>query len=94
MESHYYIKHPDIDNPEIYVKVSTGKPQAAIKRERQHSSLPGLWTGLRKKGKEELQSTLHTGTEIPDGCFYVRVIGKAKTETEGIESENFYKFPG
>jgi len=28
-----------------------------------------------------------TGTEIPDGCFYVRVIGKAKTETEGIESE-------
>jgi DNA-directed RNA polymerase subunit L len=32
VESHYYIKHPDIDNPEIYVKVSTGKPQAAIKR--------------------------------------------------------------
>lgn len=29
---HYYIKHPDIDNPEIYVKVSSGKPQAAIKR--------------------------------------------------------------
>jgi len=29
---HYYIKHPDIDNPEIYVKVSSGKPQAAVKR--------------------------------------------------------------
>ena len=29
---HYYIKHPDIDNPEIYVKVNSGKPQAAIKR--------------------------------------------------------------
>ncbi len=32
VESYYYIKHPDIDNPQIYVKVSTGKPQAAIKR--------------------------------------------------------------
>ncbi|OWP56244.1 MAG: DNA-directed RNA polymerase subunit L [Thermoplasmatales archaeon B_DKE] len=31
-ESHYYIKHPVIDNPQIYVKVKTGKPQAAVKR--------------------------------------------------------------
>ncbi|KJE48820.1 MULTISPECIES: DNA-directed RNA polymerase subunit L [Acidiplasma] len=30
--AHYYIKHPEIDNPQIYIKVSTGKPQAAIKR--------------------------------------------------------------
>ncbi|MCL5442049.1 MAG: DNA-directed RNA polymerase subunit L [Candidatus Thermoplasmatota archaeon] len=30
--SHYYIKHPVIDNPQIYVKVKTGKPQAAVKR--------------------------------------------------------------
>ncbi len=31
VESHYRIRHPEIDNPEIYVKVSSGKPQAAIK---------------------------------------------------------------
>jgi DNA-directed RNA polymerase subunit L len=31
-DSKYYIKHPVIDNPVIYVKVKTGKPQAAVKR--------------------------------------------------------------
>ena len=31
-ESRYYIKHPVIDNPRIYVKVKSGKPQAAVKR--------------------------------------------------------------
>ncbi|MCL4329521.1 MAG: DNA-directed RNA polymerase subunit L [Candidatus Thermoplasmatota archaeon] len=31
-EARYYIKHPVIDNPQIYVKVKTGKPQAAVKR--------------------------------------------------------------
>ena len=31
-EARYYIKHPIIDNPKIYVKVKTGKPQAAVKR--------------------------------------------------------------
>ncbi|EQD68555.1 DNA-directed RNA polymerase subunit L [mine drainage metagenome] len=31
-ESNYYIKHPVIDNPRVYVKVKSGKPQAAIKR--------------------------------------------------------------
>ncbi|MGC8505871.1 MAG: DNA-directed RNA polymerase subunit L [Thermoplasmata archaeon] len=31
-ESRYYIKHPVIDNPQIFVKVKTGKPQAAVKR--------------------------------------------------------------
>lgn len=31
-EARYYIKHPIIDNPEIFVKVKTGKPQAAVKR--------------------------------------------------------------
>ncbi|MCL5800177.1 MAG: DNA-directed RNA polymerase subunit L [Candidatus Thermoplasmatota archaeon] len=31
-ESHYFIKHPVIDNPAIYVRVKTGKPQAAVKR--------------------------------------------------------------
>jgi DNA-directed RNA polymerase subunit L len=31
-EARYYIKHPIIDNPKIYVKVRTGKPQAAVKR--------------------------------------------------------------
>ena len=31
-ESRYYIKHPVIDNPQIFVKVKSGKPQAAVKR--------------------------------------------------------------
>lgn len=31
-ESRYFIKHPVIDNPQISVKVTTGKPQAAVKR--------------------------------------------------------------
>ncbi len=31
-ESRYYIKHPVIDDPEIFVKVKSGKPQAAVKR--------------------------------------------------------------
>ena len=31
-EARYYINHPIIDNPKIYVKVKTGKPQAAVKR--------------------------------------------------------------
>ena len=31
-ESRYFIKHPVIDNPAIYVRVKTGKPQAAVKR--------------------------------------------------------------
>ncbi len=31
-ESRYFIKHPVIDNPRVYVKVKSGKPQAAVKR--------------------------------------------------------------
>lgn len=31
-ESRYFLKHPTIDSPQIYVKVKTGKPQAAVKR--------------------------------------------------------------
>ncbi len=31
-EIHYYIKHPNLDNPQIYVKVKSGKPQSAIKK--------------------------------------------------------------
>ena len=31
-ETRYYIKHPIIANPEIFVRVKTGKPQAAVKR--------------------------------------------------------------
>ncbi len=31
-EARYYIKHPIIDNPEIFVRVKTGTPQAAVKR--------------------------------------------------------------
>ncbi len=32
LESRYFIKHPVIDNPQIFVKVKSGKPQAAVKR--------------------------------------------------------------
>jgi DNA-directed RNA polymerase subunit L len=31
-ESRYFIKHPVIDNPRVYVRVKSGKPQAAVKR--------------------------------------------------------------
>jgi DNA-directed RNA polymerase subunit L len=31
-EARYYIKHPIIDTPKIFVRVKTGKPQAAVKR--------------------------------------------------------------
>ncbi|AAT42998.1 DNA-directed RNA polymerase subunit L [Picrophilus oshimae] len=31
-EIHYYIKHPNLDNPQIHVKVKSGKPQSAIKK--------------------------------------------------------------
>lgn len=31
-EARYFIKHPIIDNPKIYIKVKSGKPQAALKR--------------------------------------------------------------
>jgi DNA-directed RNA polymerase, subunit L len=51
VESYYYIKHPDIDNPQIYVKVSTGKPQAAIKRtiKRINKTYETLNTELQKE---------------------------------------------
>ncbi len=51
VESYYYIKHPDIDNPQIYVKVSTGKPQAAIKRtiKRMNKLYESLYTELQKE---------------------------------------------
>ena len=31
-EARYFIKHPIIDNPKIFIKVKSGKPQAALKR--------------------------------------------------------------
>ncbi len=31
-EARYFIKHPVIDTPKIFVKVKAGKPQAAVKR--------------------------------------------------------------
>lgn len=31
-EARYFIKHPVIDTPKIFVKVKSGKPQAAVKR--------------------------------------------------------------
>ncbi|WP_337860712.1 DNA-directed RNA polymerase subunit L [Ferroplasma sp.] len=50
VESHYHIKHPDIDNPEIFVKVSSGKPQAAIKRtiKRMDKIYESLYTEFQK----------------------------------------------
>ena len=31
-EARYFIKHPKIDNPKIFIRVKSGKPQAALKR--------------------------------------------------------------
>jgi DNA-directed RNA polymerase subunit L len=59
VESYYYIKHPDIDNPQIYVKVSTGKPQAAIKRtiKRINKTYETLNTELQKELDKLANST-------------------------------------
>ncbi|MHB1492590.1 MAG: DNA-directed RNA polymerase subunit L [Thermoplasmataceae archaeon] len=52
-ESNYYIKHPVIDNPRIYVKVKSGKPQAAVKRSitRLSKIFDGLSSDLSKEFK-------------------------------------------
>jgi DNA-directed RNA polymerase subunit L len=52
-ESKYYIKHPVIDNPRIYVKVKSGKPQAAVKRSiaRLSKIFDGLSSDLSKEFK-------------------------------------------
>ncbi|MGC8610659.1 MAG: DNA-directed RNA polymerase subunit L [Thermoplasmata archaeon] len=49
VESKYYIDHPTITNPIIYIKVKEGKPQAALKR------------ALRKMAKyfEDLENELN-----------------------------------
>lgn len=54
-ESRYYIKHPVIDNPQIYIKVKTGKPQAALKRSLKKLSkvYENLSTDLAKELKEQ-----------------------------------------
>ncbi len=53
-ESRYYIKHPVIDDPEIYVKVKSGKPQAAIKRsiKRLSKTFEDLETDFEKELKK------------------------------------------
>ncbi len=53
-ESKYYIKHPVIDNPQIFIKVKTGKPQAALKRSLKKLSkiYEGLSVDLAKEVKE------------------------------------------
>ncbi len=50
-EARYYIKHPRIDNPQIYVKVNTGKPQAAVKRsiKRLSKAFENMETDLKKE---------------------------------------------
>ncbi len=54
-ESKYYIKHPVIDNPQIFIKVKSGKPQAALKRSLKRLSkiYEGLSTDLAKELKEK-----------------------------------------
>lgn len=54
-ESRYYIKHPVIDNPQIFIKVKTGKPQAALKRSLKKLSkiYENLSTDLAKELKEQ-----------------------------------------
>lgn len=54
-ESKYYIKHPVIDNPQIYVKVKTGKPQAALKRSLKR--LSKIYEGLSADLAKELKET-------------------------------------
>lgn len=53
-ESRYYIKHPVIDDPEIYVRVKSGKPQAAIKRsiKRLSKTFEDLETDFEKELKK------------------------------------------
>ncbi|MCL4350747.1 MAG: DNA-directed RNA polymerase subunit L [Candidatus Thermoplasmatota archaeon] len=54
-ESRYFIKHPVIDNPRVYVKVKSGKPQAAVKRsiKRLSKVFEGLSTELNKELKKD-----------------------------------------
>ncbi|MCL4337385.1 MAG: DNA-directed RNA polymerase subunit L [Candidatus Thermoplasmatota archaeon] len=58
-ETRYYIKHPIIDNPEIFVKVKTGKPQAAVKRsiKRLSKIYENLGTDLTKEQKRLAESS-------------------------------------
>lgn len=58
-EARYYIKHPIIDNPEIYVRVKTGKPQAAVKRSIRRLSkvYETLETDLSKEVKKVQESS-------------------------------------
>lgn len=58
-EARYYIKHPIIDNPEIFVRVKTGKPQAAVKRsiKRLSKVYETLETDLSKEVKRLQESS-------------------------------------
>lgn len=58
-ESRYYIKHPVIDNPQIYVKVKSGKPQAAVKRaiKKLSKTFESLGVDLAKEQKRLQEST-------------------------------------
>ncbi|GGM78207.1 hypothetical protein GCM10007108_15440 [Thermogymnomonas acidicola] len=52
-ESRYYIKHPLIDNPQITVKVKSGKPQAAVKRSIRR--LIKVYEGMHQDLQKELK---------------------------------------
>jgi DNA-directed RNA polymerase subunit L len=58
-EARYYIKHPIIDNPEIFVRVKTGKPQAAVKRsiKRLSKYYENLESDLAKEQKRLAESS-------------------------------------
>lgn len=55
VESRYYIKHPVIDNPQIFISVKSGKPQAALKRSIKKLSkiYENLSSDLAKEMKEQ-----------------------------------------
>ena len=59
VDSYYYINHPEIDNPQLYVKVSTGKPQAAIKRTiKRMNKISGISVTIASTGNLRLSSDI------------------------------------
>ncbi len=61
---HYYIKHPEIDNPQIYLKVSSGKPQAAIKRtiRKMNKTYENIFMDLQKETEKLNKNTEKNGS--------------------------------
>ncbi len=63
-ESRYYIKHPVIDNPRVYVRVKSGKPQAAVKRSIKR--LSKVFENLSNELNKELKKNDGSNTELSE----------------------------